>query len=86
MAAAVPIAFDDVNSSAEFDGWKFHFTWRDSGCKPGQALKAMMELLSFDVDALIGPGCSVSCEPTQLLASTINMAQACFFVAYDTAW
>ena len=77
MASAVSVAIDAVNDNPLLsDGYHFAFTWRNSACSPGQALKGMTSLLADEkVDFLVGPACSVACEPTQLLASTIDLAQ-----------
>ena len=83
MASALPIALDSLNGGPILEGWTLDFVWRDSVCNPGKALKAMTDLLAEDIDLIVGPGCSVACEPTQLLASTTNLPQAdllfCFF-------
>ena len=74
-SAAVPLAIDFVNKDPSLLGYKIAFIWRDSQCSAGKALAAMSELLDAGVDVFIGPGCSVACEPTQLLASNRNILQ-----------
>ena len=75
MAAAVPVALDALDPSL-MGGYKLEYTWRNSSCAPGHALAALTSLLAVGVDVLIGPACSVACEPTQLLAATTNIPQA----------
>ena len=79
MASALSIAIDDVNKDPlMMDGYQLTFKWRNSKCSPGHALKGMTSLLTENIDYLIGPGCSVACEPTQLLASTVDLTQVEF--------
>ena len=81
MASALPMAVDNLQEDPSLAGYNVTWMWRNSECRPGAALAAMTELLQKGADILVGPGCSTSCEPTQLLASTINLAQVFFFIA-----
>ena len=74
-SAAIPLAIDVVNKDPSLQDYRVGFVWRDSQCDAGKALAAMSELLDIGVDAFIGPGCSIACEPTQLLASNRNLLQ-----------
>ena len=80
MAPAAPIAIEALQGDPLLDGYKLTWSWRNSACSPGTALKMMTELLAEGIDMLLGPSCSVCCEPTQLLASTTNLPQViiCF--------
>ena len=75
MAPATPLAIEALSGDPLLDGWRLKLSWRNSACSPGKALAATTDLLSEGIDFLLGPSCSVACEPTQLLASTINLAQ-----------
>ena len=81
MASALPMAVDNLQEDPSLAGYNVTWMWRNSECRPGAALAAMTELLQKGADILVGPGCSTSCEPTQLLASTINLAQVFSFIA-----
>ena len=76
-SGALVLAMQQVNNSTLLGEYKMDFLWRDSGCDAGKGLGAMSELLDEGVDAFIGPGCSLVCEPTQLLASNRNTLQVC---------
>ena len=75
MAPTVPVAIEDLNGTPLLHGYTLKYIWKNSACSPGTALKEMTNLLSEGIDLLLGPSCSICCEPTQLLASTINLAQ-----------
>ena len=74
-AAAALVAVDEINKSKILEELTIRILWRDSDCDPGQALRGMSELLKEGVDIILGPTCSIACEPTQYLASALNMPQ-----------
>ena len=77
IAGALPLAVERINAdSSLLPGRTLRFEWRDSGCSPSVALQALGSLDSGgQVDAVIGPACSVACEPTGYLTAGV-----CFFV------
>ena len=75
---AVPVAIEKANRYPELQGeggYRLDFVWRDSGCDAGKALAGMADLLELGVDVVIGPACSIACEPVQLLASSQELLQ-----------
>ena len=76
IAGALPLAVDRVNSDPTLlPGRNLTYTFRDSACSSSKALQGLADMvLNNDggVDALIGPGCSVACEPTGFVTKGIN--------------
>ena len=65
VAGAAALAVQRVNADkALLPGRVLQYSWADSGCSAQQALAAMGELLGGEtrIDAVVGPGCSASCE------------------------
>ena len=75
MAAAVPVALEDIVQRGLFSGFTIETVWKDSGCSPGTGLAALSDLLNEGIDFLIGPACSVACQPTQMLAAAKKISQ-----------
>ena len=77
IAGALPLAVDRVNEDASLlPGRKLDFRWRDSGCSASAALQGLGSLQSggdHPIDAVIGPGCSVACEPTGYLTAGVRL-------------
>ena len=74
-SGALPVALRKANRYLALYDYHLDYVWRDSQCDAGKSLAAMSQLLDMGVDAFIGPGCSLACEPTQLLASNRNVLQ-----------
>ena len=74
IAGALPLAVDAVNNDPNLlPRHTLEFQWRDSGCNAAQALQSLGSLTSSSaIDAVIGPACSVGCEPTAFLAAGRN--------------
>uniref|UniRef100_A0ABM0M6S0 Guanylate cyclase n=1 Tax=Saccoglossus kowalevskii TaxID=10224 RepID=A0ABM0M6S0_SACKO len=78
-AGAALVAIDFINADAQFsaihtNGHNLSLAWRDDKCDVGVGLSQLVDLWSvkYDgnhLDAFIGPGCSIICEPGGLLAS-----------------
>ncbi|XP_077994091.1 atrial natriuretic peptide receptor 1-like [Glandiceps talaboti] len=79
VAGAVNVALDDIHSEPKFSaihdgGHNFTYSWRNDECIASIGLWQTVDMWSnkFDgrgVDAFIGSGCSVVCEPTGLLTA-----------------
>ena len=63
-------------------GHRFEFTYGDSNCDPKDGIPLIPEMYFGSgfpkVDAYIGPGCSVNCEPGGLMAAKWNMPMVSF--------
>ena len=77
MAGALPLAVERINAdSSLLPGRTLRFEWRDSGCSPSVALQALGSLAyGGKLDAVLGPACSIACEPTGYLTAGLNLAQ-----------
>ena len=84
MASAVPVALEEIEQRGLFAGFSVQMIWKDSGCSAGTGLAALSDLLNEGVDVLVGPACSVACQPTQMLAAAKNISQVriCFSRKY----
>ena len=78
VTGALPLAVERVNEDTGLlPGHTLEYVFADSGCSRAKGLKALGTLLGEgQLDAVIGPGCSVACEPTAYLADGQNLAQA----------
>ena len=68
----MPLAVERVNAdSSLLAGHRLRYNWRDSGCSASGALVGLGSLISSDdgISAVIGPACSVGCEPTAYLTA-----------------
>ena len=90
-AGAALIALDKIRSdNVTFSeihkaGHDFDFQWRDTKCTPKYGIPAIAELIiedcdisSTSVDAIIGPTCSIVCEPGGYLANHWNKPMISF--------
>ncbi|XP_070536363.1 atrial natriuretic peptide receptor 1-like isoform X2 [Ptychodera flava] len=78
-AGAASVAVDSVNEDDRFSairegGHNLTLSWRDDKCEVGTGLSQLVDLwnLQYDknpIDAFIGPGCSILCEPGAQLAA-----------------
>lgn len=79
---AAKIAIDEINSEAgkqrygaiHAAGHELDFVWKDTNCETKVGLPVFSDLhnnneLGRSVDAYIGPGCSIICEPGGILAA-----------------
>ncbi|XP_022085768.1 atrial natriuretic peptide receptor 1-like [Acanthaster planci] len=78
---AAAIAVDKVNSEGRQEygaihaaGLEFDYIWRDTNCETKVGLPVFSDLhyeneLGVPIDAYIGPGCSIICEPGGILAA-----------------
>ncbi|XP_063683413.1 atrial natriuretic peptide receptor 1-like isoform X3 [Bolinopsis microptera] len=72
--AAAYLAINEINeNSALLPGYKLVPQWRDDACSVPDSLANVTDLWSKNVDAFIGPACSVSCEQTGHLAAHWNL-------------
>ncbi|XP_006822843.1 resact receptor-like [Saccoglossus kowalevskii] len=85
VAGAVNVALDDILSDPRFaaihnGGHNITYAWRNDECTASIGLYETIDLWSgkFDgtpMDAMIGSGCSVVCEPTGLLTAKWEIPQ-----------
>ena len=70
IVGALPLAVEKVNEdSTLLPGRTLQFRWRDSGCSAADALLGLGSLTTGGIDGVIGPACSVACEPTAYLTA-----------------
>ena len=73
IAGAAALAVEMVNADMNLlPGRALKYRWADSGCSPSVGLVALGTLLFWQqtrVNAVIGPGCSSTCEVTSYLSS-----------------
>ena len=79
MASAVPVALEEIEQRGLFARFSVEMFWKDSGCNAGTGLAAFSDLLNEGIDVLVGPACSVACQPTQMLAAAKNISQVRIF-------
>ena len=78
IAAAVPIAIEEINLNQTLTGGlRLGFKFGgDPACAVKESLRSLSLLLdSYEIDAIIGPGCSAGCEPTALLTGSNDIFQ-----------
>lgn len=76
LGAALPIAIGEVNAenSSLLQNHNLSFSVADSSCKASTAVAALVTLVQTQqVDAIIGPSCSVSCIALSHLATAWNI-------------
>ncbi|XP_033126595.1 atrial natriuretic peptide receptor 1-like [Anneissia japonica] len=71
MTVAIETINNDSNFSAIHDGGHtLSFIWNDTDCDTSKGLASILDMYEkYSVDAFIGPGCSVICEPGGYLAN-----------------
>ncbi len=87
MGSGVVVGIQEVYKRQLLPGYEIAWDWRDTYCKPRQGLAMAVELWSvFDgnLDAFIGGGCSVVCEPVALLSAAFNLPYTSFGCTSDT--
>ncbi|KAL5268664.1 hypothetical protein ACHWQZ_G002498 [Mnemiopsis leidyi] len=67
--AAAYLAIDEINENGLLPNYRLVPQWRDDGCSVPDSLANVTDLWDKNVDAFIGPACSVSCEQTGHLAA-----------------
>jgi ABC-type branched-subunit amino acid transport system substrate-binding protein len=78
------VGVEEVYSRGILPGYNISWSWRDTYCKPRQGLAMAVDLWSEGVDAFVGPGCSVVCEPVGLLSAAWNIPVVSFACASDS--
>jgi len=76
IAAVVPMAVDEINANPLLlPNFRLGFVYgQDPACSGKGALKATTALLrDHPIDAVIGPGCSTSCEVTALMTAEAQL-------------
>ena len=90
VAGALELAVQRVNADPSLlPGLTLKYTYGDSGCSGPKAMTALAHLLAAkisgghrfgEVDAVLGPYCSVGCEQTGFVTAGGNHAQ----ISYGT--
>ena len=87
MGSGIVVGIEEVERRQLLPGFKIDWKWRDTYCQPRQGLAVAVDLWSeFDgnLDAYIGGGCSVVCEPVALLSAAFNLPYISFGCTSDT--
>ena len=71
IGSAIMLGIEEVYRRNLLPGYEIKWTWRDSYCQPNQGTKMIVDMWNSveDLDAIIGDGCSVVCQPAALLAA-----------------
>ena len=73
-ASAITIAVERINNdSTLLPGYNMTFLWNDSMCLAAEGLNQAVEFQIAHVDAIIGDGCDIICEPAAILAASWNL-------------
>ncbi|CAH3159682.1 unnamed protein product [Porites lobata] len=73
-ASAITIAVDRINRNPNLlPGYNMTFLWNDSMCLAAEGLNQAVEFKISGVDAIIGDGCDIICEPAAILAASWNL-------------
>ena len=73
-ASAITIAVQRINNdSTLLPGYNMTFMWNDSMCLAAEGLNQAVEFQIAQVDAIIGDGCDIICEPAAILAASWNL-------------
>ena len=71
-AGALAAAVQHVNADPSvLSGWLLEYRWSNSGCSASEGLKALGSLIKTDIAAVIGPACSIACDPTGFLTAGV---------------
>ena len=80
-AGAISLAVADANEKFPV---KLSYVWEQVGCDGTQAMAAMGRMMQAGiVDAVIGPDCEASCEPSAALTAGHNIAQISYGCSSD---
>ena len=80
-AGAISLAIADANE--KFLG-KLSYVWEEVGCDGTQATAAIARMLQAGiVDAVIGPDCEASCEPSAAFTAGHNIVQISYSCSSD---
>lgn len=73
-ASAITIAVDRINRDPNLlPGYNMTFLWNDSMCLAAEGLNQAVEFKISGVDAIIGDGCDIICEPAAILGASWNL-------------
>ncbi len=75
IGGAFIVGLEEVRRRNLLPGYDIQWVLKDSACNGMQGIKAVIEIWKDveDLDVIIGPSCSVFCEPASLLASSWNI-------------
>ena len=65
IGSAFLVGLEEVKRRRLLPGYEIEWVLRDSWCRPRRGMQMVIEIWDEvdDLDAIIGPGCSVVCEP-----------------------
>ena len=73
-ASAISIAVDRINNDQTLLPNHFlRYIWNDSQCLAAEGLNQAVEFKLAEVDAIIGDGCDIICDPAAMLAASWNL-------------
>ena len=87
IGSAIVVGLEEVTERQLLNGYDLTWQWADTYCEPRQGLASAIQLWSdfnSEVDAYIGGGCSVVCEPVALLSAAWNIPYVSFGCTSDT--
>ncbi len=85
IGGAFILGLEEVRKRNLLPGYNIEWEFRDSACSARQGIRGAIEIWNEvdDLDAIIGPGCSVCCEYVSVLAANWNIPVASFGCLLD---
>ena len=74
-ASALVVALTEIERRQLLPGFNIEWIMEDSWCEGKRGMQMAVEIWDrvSDLDVVIGPGCSVACEPVALLCASWNI-------------
>ncbi len=71
MGSAVILGLEEVERRGLLPGYTIEWVWRDTYCQSKRGMQMALDMWEsvHDLDAIIGDGCSIVCQPISLLAA-----------------
>ncbi len=75
IGSAIVLGIKEVEKRQLLPGYDVEWVWGDTYCEPRQGMQVAVNMWNSvqDLDALIGPVCSIVCLPVSLLATAWNI-------------
>ena len=86
VGSAIILGIEEVYRRQILPGYRIDFVWRDSGCIVYHGIRNVIDMWSSvdDIDAIIGDGCSVVCQPLSFLAEAWGIPVISFGCTSDS--
>eukprot|EP00013_Stygamoeba_regulata_P003878 CAMPEP_0177633018 /NCGR_PEP_ID=MMETSP0447-20121125/2611_1 /TAXON_ID=0 /ORGANISM="Stygamoeba regulata, Strain BSH-02190019" /LENGTH=700 /DNA_ID=CAMNT_0019134645 /DNA_START=138 /DNA_END=2237 /DNA_ORIENTATION=- len=85
ITGAADIAVKEINNAGLLGEERLEIFHGDPGCYPATAVSVLLDLKEkHGMDAIVGPGCSTSCEATNYVARYYNLPQISWGCASST--